>query len=68
MACSDNVVRAGLTPKFKDVDTLLDMLNYVGEPGENKIFKEKQIDEFAYLFAPNGIDDFCLIQYRVRGV
>jgi mannose-6-phosphate isomerase len=28
MACSDNVVRAGLTPKFKDVDTLVQMLTY----------------------------------------
>jgi hypothetical protein len=28
MACSDNVVRAGLTPKFKDVPTLCDMLTY----------------------------------------
>jgi len=34
MACSDNVVRAGLTPKLRDVDTLLDMLTYAtGEPG-----------------------------------
>lgn len=28
MAASDNVVRAGLTPKFKDVQVLLDMLTY----------------------------------------
>jgi mannose-6-phosphate isomerase len=28
MACSDNVVRAGLTPKFKDVAVLCDMLDY----------------------------------------
>lgn len=28
MALSDNVVRAGLTPKFKDVETLCGMLNY----------------------------------------
>lgn len=28
MACSDNVVRAGLTPKFKDVQTLVQMLTY----------------------------------------
>jgi len=28
MACSDNVVRAGLTPKFKDVDNLVNMLTY----------------------------------------
>lgn len=28
MAASDNVVRAGFTPKFKDVDTLVNMLTY----------------------------------------
>lgn len=28
MACSDNVVRAGLTPKWKDVDTLCSMLTF----------------------------------------
>ncbi len=28
MACSDNVVRAGLTPKFKDVDQLCSMLTF----------------------------------------
>lgn len=32
MACSDNVVRAGLTPKLRDVDTLCAMLEYRGEP------------------------------------
>ena len=29
MATSDNVVRAGLTPKLKDIDTLLSMLTYI---------------------------------------
>jgi mannose-6-phosphate isomerase len=28
MAPSDNVIRSGLTPKFKDVDVLCDMLTY----------------------------------------
>lgn len=28
MACSDNVVRAGLTPKLRDVPTLCGMLSY----------------------------------------
>lgn len=28
MACSDNVIRAGLTPKYRDVDTLLTSLTY----------------------------------------
>lgn len=32
MANSDNVVRAGLTPKFKDVDTLVEMLKYDDTP------------------------------------
>lgn len=34
MACSDNVIRAGLTPKHKDVETLLGTLSYecVGAP------------------------------------
>jgi mannose-6-phosphate isomerase len=29
MAASDNVVRAGFTPKFKDVDTLISMLSII---------------------------------------
>jgi mannose-6-phosphate isomerase len=28
MACSDNVVRAGLTPKYIDKHTLVEMLDY----------------------------------------
>ena len=28
MAASDNVVRAGCTPKFKDIETLTSMLTY----------------------------------------
>ncbi|TGO14116.1 hypothetical protein BTUL_0058g00410 [Botrytis tulipae] len=32
MAASDNVVRAGFTPKFKDVDTLTSMLTYSYAP------------------------------------
>jgi mannose-6-phosphate isomerase len=36
MACSDNVVRAGLTPKFKDVNNLVSMLTYsMGGPTIN---------------------------------
>ncbi len=32
MANSDNVVRAGLTPKFKDIETLVDILTYDSGP------------------------------------
>ena len=41
MACSDNVVRAGLTPKFIDVETLCKMLDYSGKPIEKTKFKGK---------------------------
>jgi mannose-6-phosphate isomerase len=36
MAASDNVVRAGFTPKFKDVPTLVDMLTYSYAPIEEQ--------------------------------
>ncbi|KAF4970744.1 hypothetical protein FZEAL_9978 [Fusarium zealandicum] len=36
MAASDNVVRAGFTPKFKDVSTLVDMLTYNFAPIEEQ--------------------------------
>ena len=38
MASSDNVVRAGFTPKFKDVSTLTSMLTYsYSPPSEQKM-------------------------------
>lgn len=64
MACSDNVVRAGLTPKFKDVETLLTMLNYVGSTGQSKIFQPQIIDEHSLLFAPS-VDDFAVVKIQV---
>jgi len=56
MACSDNVVRGGLTLKYKDLDVLCDMLVYKGappptiapdvlEPGM-KLYAHKELDEF----------------------
>jgi mannose-6-phosphate isomerase len=39
MACSDNTIRAGLTPKFRDVETLCGMLNYSPGSKEDNIFK-----------------------------
>ena len=37
MATSDNVVRAGLTPKLRDVDTLVSMLTYTAGPGSKQL-------------------------------
>lgn len=39
MASSDNVIRAGFTPKFQDVETLTDILTYDHEPPENQLMK-----------------------------
>ncbi|XP_055906178.1 mannose-6-phosphate isomerase [Eupeodes corollae] len=59
MSCSDNVVRAGLTPKYKDVACLIEMLNFEGTPPEMKLFKPTQIDECLERFAP-PIKDFAV--------
>ncbi|KAE8223802.1 hypothetical protein CF319_g3216 [Tilletia indica] len=37
MAASDNVVRAGLTPKVRDVDVLVDMLTYKSARSEDQL-------------------------------
>ena len=51
MALSDNVVRAGLTPKFKDVDTLLRMLDYT--PGNPSLLSTSKLDENTLLYRPD---------------
>uniref|UniRef100_A0A2K5DS29 Mannose-6-phosphate isomerase n=1 Tax=Aotus nancymaae TaxID=37293 RepID=A0A2K5DS29_AOTNA len=38
MACSDNTVRAGLTPKFIDVPTLCEMLSYIPSSSKDRLF------------------------------
>ncbi|RMZ75373.1 hypothetical protein DV737_g5324, partial [Chaetothyriales sp. CBS 132003] len=37
MASSDNVIRAGFTPKFQDVNTLVDILTYDHDPPEQQL-------------------------------
>lgn len=46
MASSDNVVRAGFSPKFKDVNTLTDMLTYSYAPIE-----EQKLEPVNYPYA-----------------
>ena len=67
MANSDNVVRAGLTPKFKDIDTLLSIMDYRGfdyrlegeRISDNIINYSPPIEEFQiekFKFDNNGIE------------
>jgi mannose-6-phosphate isomerase class I len=64
MACSDNVVRAGLTPKHKDVETLCSMLTYSCEPASEKRFHGIQEDEYTLRFSP-PIQDFSVAKISV---
>lgn len=57
MAASDNVVRAGFTPKFKDVDNLVSMLTY----SYNPVLEQKMKPlPFPRAHATNGSAEFIL--------
>uniref|UniRef100_A0A0K2V1E5 Mannose-6-phosphate isomerase n=1 Tax=Lepeophtheirus salmonis TaxID=72036 RepID=A0A0K2V1E5_LEPSM len=62
MACSDNVVRAGLTPKLIDVPTLLSMLDY--QSVSNVKFSPVQENEQSLLYSP-PVKDFSIVKICV---
>lgn len=78
MASSDNVVRAGFTPKFKDVDTLVNMLTYNYAPiDEQKMhprdYPYATLNRTGYssgsavtLYDP-PIEEFSVVQTTLRG-
>jgi mannose-6-phosphate isomerase len=57
MACSDNVVRAGLTPKLKDIPTLVNMLTY--KTKSPNITSGNAVDACTIRYQP-PVDDFCV--------
>jgi mannose-6-phosphate isomerase len=64
MACSDNVVRAGLTPKLIDVPTLCEMLIYAcGAPEAMKFAPVKESDN-CLLYNPQ-VPDFAVAKIGV---
>lgn len=64
MASSDNVIRAGLTNKFRDVETLLSMLHYRTAPPEflTPLPRGPGVEEF-----PVPVPDFAVRQLFVPG-
>lgn len=60
MATSDNVVRAGLTPKFKDVDVLVNMLTYRYGSAESQKMTPIKFGEHSLLYDP-PIDEFSVV-------
>ena len=77
MASSDNVVRAGFTPKFKDVDTLTGMLTYSYAPiSEQKMspldYTHCKLNQKAYssnssamLYDP-PIEEFAVVRTSLK--
>lgn len=54
MACSDNTIRAGLTPKFKDIETLCENLTY--QMSDPVLFNPKNIIPGVLEYAPPVIE------------
>lgn len=63
MACSDNVVRAGLTPKFKDVSVLISMLDYSMRSADDNKLKPLVINQNLTEYKPT-VDEFSVQQIR----
>jgi len=64
MAISDNVVRAGLTLKHKDVDTLLSMMSYRDDLLAELVCEAEQVGPHVLKYDP-PVDDF--IVYEITG-
>lgn len=66
MASSDNTIRAGLTPKHIDVNTLCEMLNYSPAPASSKIFPcvQDAVDPCVTLYDP-PVPDFTVMRIQV---
>jgi mannose-6-phosphate isomerase len=78
MASSDNVVRAGFTPKFKDVDTLTNTLTYNYAPIEEQKMQAVDypyvtLNRVAYSNAGDSklydppIEEFAVVRTVLRG-
>lgn len=65
MATSDNVVRAGLTPKLRDVDTLCGMLTYTQGAPRLMDGRSGGGGGAVATYAP-GFDEFCVDSFTVH--
>ncbi|XP_028026153.1 mannose-6-phosphate isomerase [Bombyx mandarina] len=66
MACSDNVIRAGLTPKHIDVPTLVDMLDYNSYGKDQLLFHPQLEDANSCIWRP-PVPDFAVVKINVVG-
>ena len=72
MACSDNVIRLGLTPKYKDLEQFENILNYhfqtmiVDPKNDYHEFDHREVQEQVIRFHKFGIDDFLVFDIKVE--
>jgi len=66
MACSDNVVRAGLTPKLIDVPTLCSMLEYRCLKPQDVLFKPEVETSATTVYNP-PVPDFAVCKISLDG-
>lgn len=64
MACSDNIIRAGLTPKYKDVEALCRILTYNSKPAHDQLLQPVREDAFCQLFKP-PVPDFAVVRIEL---
>ncbi len=64
MACSDNVVRAGLTPKLIDAVTLCELLRYDCAPEEEMKFQPTSENASVLVYNP-PVDDFAVAKVEI---
>jgi mannose-6-phosphate isomerase len=67
MAASDNVVRAGFTPKYKDIPTLTSMLTYNTAPADEQKMNPLKFKscQFSTLYDP-PIEEFSVVRTELK--
>ena len=72
MACSDNVIRLGLTPKYKDLENFENILNFyfhtmiVDPKNDYHEFDHREVQDKVIRFHKFGIDDFLVFDIKVE--
>jgi mannose-6-phosphate isomerase len=66
MANSDNVIRAGLTPKLRDIPNLISNLTYTASPSSKHVVEPLSVSQssFSTLYDP-PIPEFSVIQVKL---
>ena len=67
MAASDNVVRAGFTPKYKDIPTLTTMLTFNTAPADEQKMRPTKFQNCRYstLYDP-PIEEFSVVRTELK--